>query len=347
VIQDVHRGPEGRARLADVARAAGVSRQTVSNALNTPDRLRPDTLARVRQAIDELGYQPNRVARSLRLRASGQIGYRLDPGRSGTARAALDDFLHALAQAAQDAQHNLVIVTLDDDREELQAYADLMRAGGVDGFILSEVESDDVRPAWLLEHGIPFAAFGRSVDADRYSWVDVDGAAGTAAAVDHLVARGHEHIAFVGWPAGSMAGDARASGWADALRRHGLDPRSVVRVVERVDQGAVAARQLLDGRDPPTAIVAVSDTLAIGCLTAARERGLAVGGPAGRSGEALAIVGFDDSPTAALLTPSLTSVRQPLPEAGRALVAVLLDRVGHGPPRGQLLAPELVVRESS
>jgi DNA-binding LacI/PurR family transcriptional regulator len=337
----------GRARIADVARAAGVSRQTVSNALNTPDRLRPQTLTRVLHAIEELAYHPNRSARSLRLRASGQIGYRIDPGRSGTARAAMDDFLYALAEAAQEARHNLLVFTPEDDRDELASYADLARASSVDGFVLSEVEADDVRPSWLLEHRIPFVAFGRSRDAKRFPWVDVDGAAGTAAAVDHLVARGHRRIAFLGWPEGSATGDLRVEGWQNALRRHGLHGGTLLRVVDRVEEGARAADQLLTSANPPTAVVAASDTLAIGCLATARERGLTLGGPAGEPGKRLAVVGFDDSPTAALLTPALTSLRQPLREVGRALVDALLNRSEAAKTRGLLLTPELVVRETT
>jgi len=356
----------GSPTLDDVARSADVSRQTVSNVLNAPDRVRPQTRERVRSVIDELGYRPNRAARSLRISASYMIGYRIGPVRADALSPVNDRFLHAVADAARGFGYHLVLFTPEDDAAELSAYAAMHHTGTVDGFVLNETDHGDQRPAWLGRRGIPFAMFGRTdADDDGHPWVDVDNEAGTAAAVAHLVARGHRRIAFVGWPAGSATGDFRAAGWAGGLHRAGLpaDPALDVRCLDGVEPAARALAPLLDLADPPTAVVAASDALAVGCLHAARERGRSVGAPE-RAGaptpSRLGVVGFDDTPAARHLSPPLSSVRQPLEQAGREVVAALVRTLGRtapapaaalapegadGAPR--LLTPELVVRASS
>jgi LacI family transcriptional regulator len=331
--------------VSDVAELAGVSRQTVSNVVNAPHRVRSETRARVEEAIAALGYQPNRAARALRVQASRLIGCRVEPESAESLASIHDRFLHALTEAGREADHHLLLFTADGPDDEIAACARLYRTAGVDGFVLYGIERGDPRPQELLRLGAPFAAFGRTDFDSHHPWVDVDNAAGTAAAVDHLVARGHRRIALVGWPEGSQVGDYRATGWRTALDKHGLLPESAhldVRGDDSVAGGAALAGFLLD-RDPaPTAIVAVSDTLAVGVTHAARARGLAVGPD-------VAVVGFDDTPTARVL--DLSSVRQPIEAVGRAIVRTLLEHLPSGSvdpePSSRLLPPALVVRASS
>ncbi|MEU1538778.1 LacI family DNA-binding transcriptional regulator [Actinacidiphila glaucinigra] len=328
----------------DVARIAGVSRQTVSNALNTPERLRPETLDRVLRVIKEVGYEPNRAARSLRTQASRQIGYCVEVGRDGTSNVILDRFLHALAAAAQENGYRVVICAAQGFQDELATYDEMLRTSSVDAFILSRLDPGDPRPEWLASRNAPFVGFGRAPHAPPGQlWVDVDGAAGVGAAVDHLVARGHREIAFLGMEEGSGPGQDRLLGWRLAMGRHGLVARNSARSPDTIDDSAVAAAELLRARPRPTAVVAASDTLALGCYTAAWELGLTIG-------RDVAVVGFDDSPAAALVQPSLTTLRQPLTEVGRAVIRLLTARLAGGPPATSeyvLLAPELIVRESS
>jgi DNA-binding LacI/PurR family transcriptional regulator len=327
----------------EVARVAGVSRQTVSNAINAPQRLRPETLAHVRAVIADLGYRPSQAARALRTQSARQIGYRIDPERPHSASALQDQFLHALADAAQVDGYFLLLFTPRDTADELATYGELARTGSVDGFVLSGIDPGDERPQRLLDMAAPFVSFGR-IDAHDgpQLWVDVDGAAGTGAAVDHLVSQGHRRIAFLGLPEGSAPGRERARGWSDALRRHGLPSRGLARADDTVADGTRAALKLLDADPAPTAAVAATDTLALGCYAAARLRG-------SRIGRDLAVVGFDDSPSAELVDPPLTSLRQPLAEVGKVLMHMLTGRLlGEEPAQfGVLLAPVLVIRSSS
>ncbi|SCK31851.1 transcriptional regulator, LacI family [Streptomyces sp. WMMB 714] len=329
---------KGSVTMAMVARRAGVSTQTVSNALNTPELLRPETLERVRRAVDEMGYRPHRAARSLRTRASRLIGFGIEP--AGPGNMVLDRFLHALSETADAAGYRLLLFAAGSGQRELAAYEELLGEHGVDAFVLSNTAHGDPRQAWLDERGIPFVAFGRMWSEHEVGdWVDVDGAAGTKAAVDRLANEGHRHIGFLGWPPGSGSGDDRAEGWRRGLLAHGLEPEHRAESVDDVGAAARAVEPLLDAG--VTAVVAASDTLALGCYRA-------VGNAGGTPGREVSVVGFDDSPVASLLSPGLASVAQPLGDVGREAMRLLLARMSEPakPPERVLLPPALVVRAS-
>lgn len=338
--------PEGAvadtATIASVATRAGVSRQTVSNALNAPHRVRPETLARVMQVVDELGYRPNRSARSLRTQASRLIGLQTE-APDGRASSILDRFLHALTDAAREHDHNVLLFTNAHPDDPEVGYETLHRSAAVDGFVLTGTHVHDPRVEFLTGHGLPFVTFGRSWgESGSPRWVDVDGAAGTEQAVEHLASRGHRRIAFLGWSPASEVGQDRLNGWRRGVARLGLEEGEIERSPEDVVQGALAAGRLLKGSEPPTAIVCASDTLAAGALRALADSGTAAG--------EVGVVGFDDSPIARLVTPGLTSVAQPIEDVARAVFAVLLRAIEGDPLSEQdrvLLAPSLVVRDST
>lgn len=347
---------DGRPTLETVAQRAAVSRQTVSNVLNSPHLVRPETLERVRAVIDEVGYRPHGAARQLRTRRSRVIGLRLESTVDGINGAVLDRFLHALTEQAQLRGYRVMLLTAHDDAAEIGQYRELLDVLQVDAFVLTSTHSGDPRTAWLCEHDVPFVTFGRPWDppgADGqpdHPWVDVDGGAGTRAAVEHLQDAGHTEIAFVGWPAGSGVGDDRRAGWLRAMRaarvpQHRLDALDVA-TEDGIGEGAVAARRLLE-HVRPTAFVCASDSLALGVLATLRsaDGDLTASGPA-----QAAVVGFDDTPVARAV--GLSSVAQPLTEAAGRALDLLLQRLSGSsgaPTRDHhvLLAPSLVVRESS
>ncbi len=205
-----------RVTIRAVAQHAGVSRQTVSNALNSPGRLSAATLARVRRSVTALGYRPDRAARALSSRRSGLIGIRVGPTAHRTA-AHPDRLLHALVHAARPHGYRLLAfeAPYGDDEAEIAAYAELLAGHDVDAVVVADTHPGDRRPAWLAARGAAFAVHGRPWGAadPTHPWVEVDGALGTGLAVAHLVARGHRRIGFVGWPADGAGGDARRRGW--------------------------------------------------------------------------------------------------------------------------------------
>lgn len=341
--------------LATVAREAGVSRQTVSNALNSPHLLRPETLERVRRAVESLGYSPNRAARNLRTRSSHLIGLRVDRVVEGTANATMDRFLHSLVESSKDAGYHVLLFSSGVDAGEgadgrvdedlaVAGYDDLLRSTAVDAFVITDTYRGNPQAGWLEERGAPFVAFGRPWDepAAAHPWVDVDGRTGVMLAVDHLVDRGHERIAWVGWQKSSFIGEDRRTGWADAMHGHGLSTsRLSARGDDTLDFGRRAAQALLEN-ERPSAFVCVSDTVAMGVLHVLAEQGLA-------PGRDIAVVGFDDSIAAQVVPPGLTSVRQPLEQVAVEIVNLLGQLLTHKPidEPGLLLAPTLSVRGSS
>lgn len=337
--------PSGQATISTVAAHAAVSRQTVSNAINAPHLLRSETLARVQNSIHELSYRPNSAARSLRTQSTRLIACRLLPSNLVGTSGVLDGFLHALCLAAREFGYNVLTFSAATDTEEVKVFDDLLRRKAVDAFVLSGTHFDDPRTAWLKSHQAEFVAFGRpwGQSRPRHSWVDVDGSAGVSMAVDHLVAAGHRRIGFLGWPVGSGSGDDRYTGWLSAMKRHQLPTRGLaVRGVNTIDEGTRLATTLLGRAQPPSALVAVSDALALGAMRAAESRQIQVGVD-------LALVGFDDSPVAAVLKPALTSVQQPLEAVAEAVIDLLLNHQGDDrrKPQGRLVQPTLAVRASS
>lgn len=331
-----------RPTLETVAQRALVSRQTVSNVLNAPHLVRPATIEKVRSAIEELGYKPHGAARQLRTRRSRVIGMRIEHTVDGINGAVLDRFLHALTEQAQVRGYRVMLFCAADDDAEIGQYGELLDVLELDAFVLTSTHVGDPRTAWLTEHEVPFVTFGRPWDPPgsqtpqpEHAWVDVDGASGTRAAVEHLQDRGHTDIAWIGWPAGSGVGDDRRAGWVRAMRAAGLGQHRIdaleVAVHDGVTQGAEAARRLRHGV-APTAFVCASDSLALGAF--------------GQVPEA-AVVGFDDTPVARAV--GLSSIAQPLTEAAGRSLDLLLGRLSGGMPGEEqvLLAPNLVIRDSS
>lgn len=311
--------------LVSLARELGVSRQTISNALNAPHRVNARTLERVLPAIRESGYRPHVAGRQLRTRRSRNLAMRLFPSADGINGAILDRFLHALTEAAQRDGYRLTLFTAHDDEGEIAAIDELLSVADIDGFVLTSTHHDDARTAWLLEHDVPFVAFGRPwSSADPFDaphpWVDVDGGSGTADATAHLLAGGHRRIGFLGWPAGSGVGDDRRAGWRRTLdTAAGADPATgalSLGVEDSVAEGARAARELF--ARGASALVCASDSLAIGAVAAWRE-----GTP--DAGAQVPVIGFDDTPVAAAL--GLSSIRQPIEQVAERVLALLLQRL--------------------
>ncbi|SDO45014.1 DNA-binding transcriptional regulator, LacI/PurR family [Nakamurella panacisegetis] len=327
-----------RATLGSVAARAGVSKQTVSNVINSPHMVREDTAAKVLAAIDELGYRPHRAAQQLRTRRSRVFALRV---QNRFPDAVFDRFLHALTGAAGALDYRIMLYTADDDAGEITAYDELLDRWDIDGFVLTGTHPGDTRTAHLSRVGVPCVTFGRPWDdSGHHPWVDVDGAAGTRAATEHLVRQGHRRIGFLGWPDGSGVGGDRLSGWANAIRDAGLDLLPPSRAVNDAEQGRSAAAELID-RTHPTAIVCASDVLALGAISEITARGMNVGAD-------VAVIGFDDTDISAVA--GLSSLAQPLVDVAAhcaRLLATLVENPSDSRPEQVLLEPQLVIRSSS
>ena len=207
--------------VEDVARVANVSRQTVSNVLNSPEIVKATTRERVESAIHQLGYRPHESARRLRTRQSSTIGIRLDPLLNGISGSILDRYLHALTEQAALRGMRIMLFTATDPVDEIEQYRRLRDAADVDAFVVTATRYEDPRLEWLIAEQVPFVAFGRpwgeDLDSPDRLWVDVDGFSGSYDATRHLIGRGLRTVGYLGWPAGSGTGDERRKGWAAAM----------------------------------------------------------------------------------------------------------------------------------
>lgn len=332
--------------LKEVAAHAGVSYQTVSKVLNGQLQVSPDTHQRIMDAVQTLGYRPNQIARNMRVQRSFMIGYSWMQSSPDQVNHILDQFLSSMVREAEAAGYHLLPFPFREGQEQVEDYRALIDSGRVDGFVLSSVNYNDPRIQFLTERNFPFVAFGRSSPELSFPFVDVDGTDGLRQATQYLAQRGHQRIAAIAWPHNSRVGNERLNGYFQAMQAAKLDvrPEWIERGEGTFEFGREATMRLLDfpAQKRPTALVALNDTQAIGAMYAVRERGLEVG-------RDLAIIGFDDAPMTQYLFPPLTTVRQPIREAGRRCVEMLVALMeGKKPTSLQvLLSPKLIERASA
>jgi DNA-binding LacI/PurR family transcriptional regulator len=329
--------------IQDVARASGVSRQTVSNVINGTGRVGEAAKARVLDAIAALDYHPHQGARSLRSRRTRQIAYVMPRVQLRPDNYIMQQFLQSLAAASARRSYSMVIVVPDGDpREEMRR---LIASRSVDAFLLSELQPDDPRVIMLAEAGMPFACFGRTGPALPQQWVDIDNSEAIAAAVEHVLSRGFNRLAFLGYRSGNHWDAARAAGFQAGLAVGGISSDQAGMLFVDDASARKKIRSLLGSARPgtrPDAIVTGSDRLAAIVYGVAAELRL-------RIGYDLAVTGFDGSVAAGLMHPSLTSVAIPVDEIARRVVARALRQIDHGPDQhpGEVVSATLRLGDST
>jgi DNA-binding LacI/PurR family transcriptional regulator len=331
------------ATIKDVAREAGVSVTTVSNLLNGRERLMlPATSARVREVMDSLGYRPSRLAQQLR--AGGDITFGLVV--PSVANPFWGSWAAHLEAAALAHGRQVYLCNSDRDPERERGYVDQLRADGVECVVLStSLQSlDHLRPA--IDNGLRLIAFDRERqpgDPEGLLSVSVDNEEGARLATQHLIDLGHRRIGFVSGSITTVSRHARFAGYRRALSESGIgyEEGLVLQSQDLEDSqssafGRAGTRDLLAQKNPPTAIVTTNDMFALGAYAGIRD--------AGRDVPDVSVVGFDDIPMSGFLSPTLTTVRQPLKEMAETVLQLIL---GEPVTRSTVFAPTLVVRESS
>lgn len=327
-------------RIIDVARAAGVSAATVSNAMNHPALVSDATRVAVQEAIDRLGYAPAPAARQLRTGRSDTVGV-VVPNLSNAFWA---DVAGGAEDAADEQGIRLVISTtrgVDGERERqaIEHHAEL----GVDGMLVASFQPRSVVLPYL-DLGVPIVLVGRQGEQLGISSVSIDETAGMAQAVDHVVGLGHRRIVFANGPTTMSWCIERRAGWRRAMRRHGFDGAAGCAeiTVREVMSGAGASllEQVAELRLAPTAIVCANDVIAVDVVRELRRSGM-------RVPDDVSVVGYDDSVLAGVVAPALTTVRQDAVRLGVEAIDLLRRLVETGTVDHRLLAPTMVVRESS
>ncbi|GAB2955488.1 LacI family DNA-binding transcriptional regulator [Nonomuraea fastidiosa] len=328
--------PGRPAVLMDVAVLAGVSTMTVSRVLNTPDRVRAETRARVLAAVRELDYRPNQAARQLVTGRSGVLGVvSIDTTLYGPATT-----LYCIEQAARNAGYNVSIASLSSlNRTSMEEGLQRLRTQGVDGVIIVAPHESAVNGLRHLPPEMPVVAVDAADDIP-VPVAKVDQVAGAARVTRHLLDLGHHTVWHVAGPADWLDANGRIDGWRGVLESAGRPVPGVLRGDWSARSGYQLGRRLAEEPDL-TAVFVANDQMALGVLRALREAGK-------RVPEDVSVAGFDDIPEAAYFWPPLTTVRQDFREVGRHAFHMLLDRMaGAEPESRRLVEPELVVRDST
>ena len=333
----------GRARsrsvvMADVARLAGVSQQTVSRVLNESPHVSPSTRERVLEAVRKLAYRPNRVARALvtgRSRTLGVVSF--DTTLYGPASTLL-----GIEHAAHDAGYFVSIASLRSlDATSMLNAVERLGEQGVDGILVIAPQESSARALLHVPVDVPIVATEAGPEHDDIPLVAVDQVAGAAAATRHLLDLGHRTVWHISGPQDWLEAQDRVRGWRATLDAAGaVHPPLLVGDWSARSGYELAAR--LDAEESVTAVFVANDQMALGVLRRLHELGR-------RIPEEISVVGFDDIPEAAYFTPPLTTVRQNFNEIGRRGLLLLLRQIEDGERRRsrETVPPELIVRAST
>lgn len=353
---DARRQEAKRATIKDVARLAGVSLSTVSNALNDRSgKMAQATADRIQSAIDALGYVPHGPARQLKRGYANIIGV-LVPS---VANPFWGEFVRAVEEAAFPLDFGVLVGSSERSRERERAYAEAMYQQGIRTVIFASSPVSLEHLAALAGRGLFIATFDRRFHEGDFANVDcvtVDNVHGSSMATQHLLDLGHRRIGFLSGPIGTESRKERYDGYRAALSAAGIAPQRAW-VWEGPDDGGLdfgdsaaadlgkaGAVELLGRPEPVTAIVAINDMIALGAYAGVRSAGLKVGSD-------MSIVGFDDIVLAGLVDPGLTTIRQPIHLMAKGAVDRLVGRLHPDTDVGGVVQldfkPELVVRAST
>ena len=328
--------------IKDIAAKAGVSIATVSHAFRNPGRVSEQTRRKVLAAADEVGYAPNRLARSLRTARSGCI-VAIIPDVADNHNSGI---IKAIEKTAHARGYSVLLGDTQGSPQREREFAAMARSGQADGIILmshrmpfrigeGQLDIDELPP---LVNGCEFAGY------DELPMVGIDDFAAAVDAANHLIDLGHRHIALVTGDMATTSSRRRMDGFTRAMADAGIgiNDRLVVYGEYTLGGGEAAARSLLMEKQRPSAIFCFSDEIALGCMAVLRERGFDVPGD-------ISVIGFDNIPFARYVAPPLTTIAQPAADIGATCAALLLDLIdGKRPDKMRHVMPhELVVRKST
>jgi LacI family transcriptional regulator len=324
------------ATMKEVAERAGVSPATVSRVLNHNERVSTANREQVLQAVGELGYRPNRIARSLRRQQSETIGVVVsDIENPHFTRA-----VRAVEDAAYKQGYRVVLCNTDETAEKQRAYLEVLAAEQVVGVILVPATPSDPTISHLLNMNIPIVAFDRRVNDERADAVFADNVQAARLATEHLLGHGRQHIGFISGLLEIQTGAERLRGYEELMEQHGLQP--VIGHGEfRLESAQHATRQLLSDHPELDGLVVANNLMAIGALHALRDADKCIP-------DDIAFVGIDDPPWAELVGPAMTTLGQPTQQMARTAFELLVDRITkrRSQSRSAVFHFELTVRES-
>jgi DNA-binding LacI/PurR family transcriptional regulator len=310
--------------------------------INQSPSVAPEIRRAVEAAIEQIGYVPNRAARSLVTRRTGSIALVVrESVEFGVADPYLSSMIVAASQSLVGTGVQLAVMMAADDADHARL-GSYVQGGHVDGVLLLSVHDDDPLPTQLVRAGVPIVLGGRpAVPLGGGSYVDADNRAGAELAADHLLALGRRHLAMVSGPADMTAAVDRSAGFRAALRRAGREAPLVARGDFTRGSGGTATREILRRLPQVDAVFVANDLMALDVLRVLRETGR-------RVPEDVAVIGFDDIDLGRYAEPPLTTVHQPVADQARLMVQMVLEQIDGRPPREPAVLPvRLVLRGST
>ncbi len=313
---------KSRTTIGDLAEFLGVTKSTVSRALNDYPDISEQTRLRVRKAATAMSYRPLSHAQAIKTGRVRSIGLVLQISEHDGHRPFLADFLEGITQAASRQDWTLTIATATDVNDTVRLLNKLSEERKADGFILPRTYVNDLRVEALRSQHVPFVLYGRTADIADCAWFDVAGEDAMVEAVKRLHNLGHRRIGFVPGGEGYYYAQLRLQGYKQGLFDVGLevDDRLVANNALNREQGARAADQLLHTRRPPTAIICSIDFAALGAYDAIQGVGLKVG-------QDISIISYDGIPEGAIMSPELSTFAVDTRHAGAGLTELLIRRI--------------------
>ncbi|MFN2161760.1 MAG: LacI family DNA-binding transcriptional regulator, partial [Candidatus Promineifilaceae bacterium] len=326
--------------IKDVANRAGVSISTVSHVINNSRAVSEESRQRVEEAMAELDYQPNTLARSLRRQQTQSIGM-IVPDIA-------NPFFAEIARGIEDSSfqqnYSIILCNSEGDLEKQVAYTNLLIQNQVAGivFVAAGVSTELVED--LQHREVPLVVVDRAVPRVEVNSVMTNHNQGGRLATQHLIDLGHRRIACISAGSGLSPSADRVTGYMETLWENNMpvNKKLIMHGDFQYESGYKAVHTLLDLPEPPTAVFACNDLMAVGCISAAAERGL-------RVPQDLSVVGFDNVRLASFTNPPLTTVSQPMRQIGTLALELLMERINDidSPVRIEQLDTELVVRRTT
>lgn len=331
--------------IKEVAKMAGVSPSTVSRVISDSPRISEETKKTVRHAMESLGYHPNAIARSLVSKATKTIGIVMS---QSTEDAFLNPFfpqaLSGVSAAAHEHGYCILLSTGNDEAEQLESIESIVMGGRVDGVIIMYSSVDNIVLDTLRRLNTPAVVIGKPIKSKDTLFVDNDNVEASFKLTEKFIKNGHKKIAFMSGPFKFVFSLDRLDGYMNALKKHKISFKKeyVVEVAEFSKEGGyIAAKQLLELKERPTALVVTDDVMAFGAMDALKEKEFKIP-------QDIEIMSFNNVPSSELTKPSLTSVDIDAFSLGYEASKLIIEKIEGKDTRGKVIIPtKIIFRESS
>jgi len=327
--------------MKDVAKKAGVSISTVSHVINKTRYVEEETRKKVLDAIKELGYRPNIVARSLRKKSTNTIGLIV----SNIANLFYPEVVRGIEDVLLQNKYNIILCNSDEDINKEREYIEVLYSKQVDGLIITPSKSTETRKnlELFISQDIPVILVDRRISGIETDVVLADNVSGTYSATEYLLNLGHKRIAIITGPLDTTTGRERLEGYLKALEEHNIPiEKDLIREGNfKRDGGYERGKELLEMSNPPTAIISSNNLMTLGLISAINEKKL-------RIPKDISVISFDDMEWFQYFCPPLTSIYQPSYELGKNAGLLLMERLKRRrkKPKEVILPTRLIIRES-